>query len=143
MINKKDIAIIKLLRSNARIKLRQISYKTNIPFATVFQRMKKINTCVIKNTTILNYKKINYPINIIYTIKSSNINKNKIIEFLLKNNNVNNIYSITGSHNILIEAFFIDLNEADIFYEDLTIFNPLKIDQYQIINELKKEEFFT
>lgn len=143
MIKEKDKRIIKLLRNNSRMKLKEISLELDMPITTVFERMKTIKKLILKNTSILDYKKINYPIKVIYGINAYDLNKDKIIQYLNKDKNVDNLFHCNGSYNILIEAFFVDLNEANEFYESLKLFYPMKITEHQVINDIKKEEFYT
>ena len=143
MVKEKDISIIKCLRNNSRSQLKEISESTGLPLTSVFDRIKKINPIIIKNTSLLNFNQIYFPITLIYGLKIQNVDNNGIIDFLSYNKNVNNIYRSSGVFNLIVEALFTSLKDANDFSEDLKKYDLIKMNEFQIIEEIKKEEFFT
>ena len=136
------IRMLKEFRRNSRSKLTDISKKTNIPVTTLFERMKTLNEYFIKNTTLIDFSKLDYPLMIMYIIKISDEMKERFKKDIEKNPNLNNMHRISGKYNYLIESYFKTLKEANEFYEFLNKYSD-SIIEHQIINEIKKEEFFT
>lgn len=143
MINENEKLLIRELRKNSRVQLTEISETIKMPITTIFGKLKKISPIIIKNTSLLNFKKLSFPLTIIYTIKIKDSKKIKFLNFINNQKNINNIFRLSGSFNILIEAIFKDMNEAYNFEENILEFKPNKLKEYPVINEIKKEEFYT
>lgn len=142
MLKKKDQELIKCLRHNSRSQLKEMSKKTKIPITTIFERMKKIDNIIIKNTTLFDYSKMAYPIMIMYAFKIEEKYKKNINHFLNNNKNVNNVFRLNGGYNYLVEALFKDMKEANQFVEIIKESNPRRLIEHQIIEEIQKEEFY-
>jgi DNA-binding Lrp family transcriptional regulator len=143
MIKEKDFDIIKELRKNSRMHLKEIGKRIDMPLASVFERMKKIKNLIIKNTTILNYNQLFFPITIVFGLRINEYLKEDLYYFLKNSNNVNNFYRTSGVYNVLVEAIFVNLKQANDFSDKLKKFMPMKISEHQLIEEIKKEEFYT
>lgn len=142
-MKKEEEKILKLLRQNSRKQLTEISKDLDVAIATVFERLKRVNKNVIKNTTLFNFKEISYPITVVYALKIDDEKKDDLKYFLEHCSNVNNLFRSTNGYNFLLEAIFKDLSEEHNFSESIDSIGVKKKISHQIIQELKKEEFFT
>ena len=63
-MDQKDIQIIEILKSNARLTIKEIAKKVKLPITTVHNRIKKLElNSIIKNFTInLNYQELGKPL---------------------------------------------------------------------------------
>jgi DNA-binding Lrp family transcriptional regulator len=133
-IKEKDIEIIKCLRSNSRIQLKDISRKTSLPLTTVFERMKKVGSLVKRYYSVLDYQSLKHPINIFYLVRMEN---NRI----LLSSKINNIYRTNIRSTYLIEAYFMNMMQASEFCDEVCSMNGRILSEYPILGEIKREGF--
>jgi DNA-binding Lrp family transcriptional regulator len=148
MIYKKDgldireLKILSELRKNSRQSLTQISRKINIPVSTIFDKLIKLNNAIIKkNISLFDFDKLGYNIKVNFIVK--NPSKKHFKKFLLNKININSLYRINNYNNYHIECFFKNLNELEIFKEELIDLGIKDLKEYHVVEEIKKEEFFT
>jgi len=140
MLKQKDKAIIKHLRENSRKSLTKISKETNIPVSTIHDKLKRLESGVIKrHVSLIDFSKLNYSIKVHFVVRSEQ--KNKLKSFLMSHFSVNTISSVINNYDFYIECIFKDLKELDEFKEELQKFKIKDIQETMIVEELKKEDF--
>jgi Lrp/AsnC family leucine-responsive transcriptional regulator len=114
-LDKKDIAIIDILKQNSRMSIRDIAKKTNLRPSTVHQRITKLKkeNVIEKFTLKLDNKKVdeNFIVFILVKTKPNVILDNKIIQ----NKHVKEIFGLTGEHDLLLKLKFKDIEEFNDF----------------------------
>ncbi len=152
MLSNTDKQIISHLRKNARVPLTRLAEKLGMPISTIYDKVKHHEQNIIKkHTCLLDFPKLGYQAKTYIAVKlKDNPNKtaNKtdarklLQEFLFTNSNVNSLYRINYGHDFLVECIFRNIGEAEEFAEHLeSKFEIEKLHKFNIVNELKKEEF--
>lgn len=92
-MNPKDKIILTQLRQNARMTLTDMSKKTGIPIATIYDRMYQgLDQVIKKHIILLNYDKLGYHIHANIAIKVKKDRKPDFLGSMMKNLNVNSIF---------------------------------------------------
>ena len=144
LISKKELQIVCEFRQNARENLTRASRKLHIPVSTIYDRLKKYQgNLIIKHTAILDFKKLGFNIKVMMAFKSLKINRQEVIKFLHSHHRVNSIYRVSNNSDFMIEVIFKDLKELNNFTEKLETYTVKDIQQYYVVEDLKKEEFLT
>ena len=109
-----DSRIVHSLLKNSRITLSQMSRDIDVPDATVSNRLKKLETDVIKQyTVLLDFDKLDLKITSIIIIQTES-EKHKDVEKELSNlDEVSEVYSISGEYDILIKVWAHSLDELN------------------------------
>ncbi len=140
----KDLAILCRLRLNARENLTKMSRKTRIPVSTLHDRIKKYHGDVItKSTVLLNFQKLGYEFKVKVLLKTSAEKKEALEKFLFRSENVNNLYRVNNGYDYLAEAVFKNLSEFKEFTEKLKELGVNSVQEFLILEDLKKEAFLT
>lgn len=140
MLTEKEAILLKHLRQNSRKSLTEISKETNIPVSTLFDTLKKLESkAILKHVSILDFLKIGFGLKINFAIKSKQ--KQKLMDFLIKDKNVNSLSSLAEDYDLYAECIFKDLKDVIEFKEGLEQFEIDNIDEIFIIDEIKKEGF--
>ena len=125
MLDKKDMEILEVLRNHAKWTTHHISKKTLIPVTTVHNRIKKMERMgIIKGyTAILDHKKMGEVIAAFVFLDVSAENAAKRSEEILKElerfREVQEAYSITGDHDIIMRVCVQDTDNLNDFIEGL------------------------
>lgn len=108
-LDRKDRAIISILKDNARASIREISKKTGIRPSTVHQRIKRLlaDEVIEKFTLKLNDEKIGEGFTVYLLISGST--ERYLGDEIMKNDQVKGIYGITGEYDLLINMKFKDM----------------------------------
>jgi len=145
MISKKDAEIISHLRKNAREKITTISGKIDIPVTTIYDKVRAHEKKYIKkHTTLLDFPKIGMHARAHVSIKCDRGSREGLQKFLLEHPNVNSLYKVDFGTDFVAEVVFRNFREVQNFTE--TLEDGFRVDQIQtfnVIEELKKEEFMT
>ena len=124
MIDDKDLKILELLKSNAKLTTKQISKKTLLPITTVHNRIKKLeNLGVIKNySVVIDHKKLGKSIsayilmNINYVyLKEKKITKHQLAQQLSTHPMVDKISMVTGETDMVLKVIVNDVSQLDDF----------------------------
>ena len=124
MVDDKDLKILELLKSNARLTTKQISKKTLLPITTVHNRIKKLeNLGVIKNySVVIDHRKIGKTIsayilmNINYVyLKEKNITQHQLAQQLASHPFVDKISMVTGETDMILKVIVNDVSQLDEF----------------------------
>jgi|TARA_B100001964_G_C14252656_1_gene610694 DNA-binding Lrp family transcriptional regulator len=115
MLDKKDELIIKVLKENSRIPIRDIAKKTGIRPSTVHERIKKlIKKGVIEKFTLkLNNKAVGENFIVFMLIKGGTTEY--INTKIINNEKVRDIFGITGEYDLLLKLKFKDVEEFNKF----------------------------
>jgi len=145
-ISEKDVEIISHLRKNARNKVTTISRSIEMPVTTIYDRVKvQHNKGIIKKSVaLLDFNKIGFNSVSLIALKTNKHNKEELKEFLHNHSNINSLYRINNGHDFLAECIFEDANKLQDFIEETEWkFDLQPPAVFNIIHELKKEEFMT
>ncbi len=114
-LDKKDLAIIDILKQNARLSIRDISKKTNIRPSTVHQRITKLKKdgVIEKFTVKLNNSAVGEDFIVFMMIKTKPnvLLDNKVIN----NKHVKEVFGTTGEYDLLLKLKFKDVQEFNDF----------------------------
>jgi len=144
-ISNEDLQILCELRSNAREKLTTMSRRTKMPVSTIHERMKRWkDDFVLRYTVLLDFTKLGYPIKTKSMLKIDKSQRNEITEFLAKNRNINSVFKINNTYDLIVDACFRNMNDAENFFMDMEEnYKIKKRDTYYVLQEIKREGFMT
>ena len=123
-LDKKDEAILAILKENAKLSTQQIAKRTRIPITTVHNRVKKLEKGgVIKGyTVVLDNKKIGKPLAafILVTVDYKRLKEMKRSQYelaqqLLRHPAVESSAMITGASDIIIKLRARNIDELNDF----------------------------
>ena len=144
MLSKKELLIMSYFRKNARLNLTKISRDTGVPVSTIYDKLKKYEGSVIKkHTALVDFQKLGYELRVNVLLKSSNSTKAELCSFLLKFPNINSLLRINNGFDFLAEGIFRNMAEVQSFYEKLEKFNIQQIQEFFIIEDIKRESFLS
>ncbi|MBU0471373.1 MAG: hypothetical protein KKF89_06130 [Nanoarchaeota archaeon] len=125
------------LRENSRQSFAKISRELNISNSTTIEKYQKIKPLIIKHTTLANFSRFRQPIKTLMSITP--IDQEETIKWLSKRTELNNLYK-TANKNLLAETIFQTLKHKQEFIEEINQQGILIMEEYYIIEELKREE---
>ena len=144
MLTKKELLILTHLRADSRKSLAMISRETSIPISTIFDKVNKLGKNTIsKYSPLLDFQKLGFGIRINFALKANDKKKQEFKDFLLTNKNVNCILRLNNEFDFFVEAVFRDMKGVEEFSESLEKFKIKKKKEFFIIEDLKREDFFT
>jgi len=105
----KDYKIIKLLRENSRLSIRDIAKKTQIRPSTVHQRIQKLisNNVIEKFTLKLNNKAVEEDFIVFMYVTTSQ----DLPDTFFKNKHIKEAFGITGEYDLLLKLKFKDISQ--------------------------------
>ena len=114
-LDQKDLAILRLLQSNARVTVKEISDKVNLSTTPVFERIKWMEeTGVIKQyATLIDPAKLNKRLMVIVYVSLKQHNKtagSKFVKTINEMNEVLECYSISGEFDFMLKIVVEDMN---------------------------------
>ncbi len=115
-LDKKDLAILKLLQENARITVKEISEKIHLSTTPVHERIKRMEEQgVIKQyVTLLDHSKVKKGLMVICYVSLKEHNKNagnKFIKTIHELNEVTECYNISGEFDFMLKVVCEDMND--------------------------------
>lgn len=144
MISKKDAEIISHLRNNARKKITNISREMKIPVTTIYDRVKSYEKkFVTRHVSLLDFPKLGLHAKANIAIKVERDSREALQEFLMQHPNVNSLSKVNFGSDFLAEVVFRNTGEVQNFTEKLEKDFQSQIQVFNIIDELKKEDFLT
>lgn len=115
MLDKKDLAILEILREDSRMSIRGIAKKTNLRPSTVHQRLIRLKEKnVIERFTVkLDNKAVgrNFIVFLFVKTKPSILLDQKITS----NAHVSDVFGVTGEYDVLLKLKFKDVDEFNDF----------------------------
>ena len=114
-LDKKDLAILKLLQENARITVKEISQKIHLSTTPVHERIKWMEEQgVIKQyVTLLDHSKVKKGLMVICYVSLKEHSKNagnKFIKTIHELNEVTECYNISGEFDFMLKVICEDMN---------------------------------
>ena len=114
-LDKKDLAILKLLQQNARITVKEISEKIHLSTTPVHERIKWMEEQgVIKQyVTLLDHSKVKKGLMVICYVSLKEHSKNagnKFIKTIHELNEVTECYNISGEFDFMLKVVCEDMN---------------------------------
>ena len=101
-----DLAILRSLIKNSRITISQMSKEIDIPDATISNRLKKLETDVIKRYTLIpDWQKVGLEITSIIIMQTESERHELVKEELSRLEKVSEVYSVSGEYDILIKVW--------------------------------------
>lgn len=141
-VKNKSILILKHLRNNARKSFSTISQDTGIPITTVFDNYHKLvkNKVITRHTCLLDFKQLAFYFRSFVFIKARK--KDELLSFLKGHENVNSVYRI-NQYDFLVGTVFPTIKEFYVFLDDVSEFDILRLDMHDVVEQIKKENFFS
>ncbi len=117
MLDKTDKTILKELKNNSRISLKDMSKKTNIRPSTIHSRIQKlVKDNVIENFTITtNDSKLNEEFIVFVLVNADKEIKNTFFN----KREIKDVFGVTGSYDLIMKCKFSDINEFNKFILEL------------------------
>jgi len=136
-----DELILRHLRRNARKSFSLISRETGIPVTTVFDNYQKLEKSGIikKHASLLDFRKLGYYYRSFVFVKAKQ--SKELLSFLNDSKSVNSIFKI-GNYDYLVDTVFPSIKEFYAFLEVMRDLNLDKLEAHDVIEHVKKEEFF-
>ncbi len=139
-----DIVILTHLRQQGRVPLTALSRKTKLPVSTIYDRLKLHlhKGAILRYTTLLNFEKIGYATRAYILLAVDAADKEKLFSHLKNHPNVNSLFRINNSWNVLMECVFKDMIALETFIEQLE--SAFKVKQKQVhyvLDEVMREGF--
>jgi len=144
MVSVQDLLILSYLRQDSRVNLTAISKSTSVPVSTIFDKIKRYNTGLIKRSTVLiDFRKLGYNLKLTILLKVKPESRDSLRKFLESHFNVNSIYRVNNGFDFIIEGIFKNLIQVQDFEDALGQFDILSMQQYYILEEVKEEGFIS
>ena len=144
MLTKKELLILTHLRADSRKSLAMISRETSIPISTIFDKVNKLGKSTItKYSPLLDFQKLGFGLRVNFVLKANDKKKQELKNFLLTNKNVNCILRLNNEFDFFVETVFRDMKGLEEFSESLEKFKIKKKKEFFVIEDLKREDFFT
>ena len=146
MTQEKELQILAYMRKNSRMPLTEISRKINVPVSTIFDKLKEHTNkkTIHKYTIIYDFQQIGYTTKTIVLLKVDKEQKEQIKQYLIKNQNVNNLYKINNGYDFMMECIFRNLEEQEQFIEQLETKYRIKTKEtHYVISDIKRESFLS
>ncbi len=142
-VTPKDMTILRHLRLNSRMNLTTMSKKTGIPVSTIHDRLKtKLDGVLYKNTCIIDYETIGYPIRAQVLLRAPIDNRDELKSYLYAHTSVNSLFRINSGWDLMFDMIFKSLGESERFLEQLELkFKISKMNVHYIIERYKEESF--
>ena len=132
--------ILQALRQNCRVSVHALHKETKIRVITLYANLQRLrsNSIIRRNTVLLDFAKLDYPLHIIFYFDFYNESD---VKFLQKDN-LNTLFQLDLPHVFLAEAFFENGVQLDRFLNEIEgKTKPRKILFWQVKNELMRENF--
>ena len=140
----KDLWLLSFFRANARKPLTRISRETHIPVSTLFDKLKGYEKeIILKHTALIDFRKLGFEIRVGFLIKAIKGKRQEIENFLKKHYRINNLFRITNGYDYFVEAYFKDIDELQIFNDNLEEIGIEDKKDLFIVEEVKREAFLS
>lgn len=114
-LDKKDMAILKLLQENARVTVKVISEKIHLSTTPVHERIKRMeeNGVIKQYVTLVDQNKIDLNLMVICYVSLKEHSKNAGVKFIKTINELHEViecYSISGEFDFMLKVVCKDMN---------------------------------
>lgn len=139
-LNENHMKLLSFLRKNSRQSFADINKITKIPTSTLFDYywFLRKHEIIIKNSSLIDFKKLNYSMRVFVFIKVHK--KTKLLKFLNECNNINSISKLK-KFDFSFEIFFKSLEDSENFFEKINNFEIIKLQKYDVLENVMQEEF--
>jgi DNA-binding Lrp family transcriptional regulator len=144
-MEKRDLRILHHLRKDSGRPLTEASKESGIPVTTIYDRMNEFRKELIKKQTVLlDFTKLGLLVKTHLLVKAESDEREHIEEFLKEQACVNSLYRGNGSYDFMAECLFKNFLELHKFIEGMCKnFRIIELSNYNIVEEIKKEDFLT
>ncbi len=120
-----DLEIIRILRKNSKISIREIASLLKKAPSLIHSRIKKLekNSVIKEYTVIIDYSKLGYDVYALTLLQVDGAHIFEVEEALSREPNVKAVYDITGEYDIAVISVFKSVSELDAFIKK-TLRNP-------------------
>lgn len=143
-----DKKILNALQKNAKLNMKELADELNISRSPLYERVKRLEEkgYISHYSAILNKIKIGNPLTVFCKIgiqMCDHENYTRIIQELLKLDEVTECYSVAGDYELFIKVIVKDIEAYEHFrFEKLTTLSGLaKMDSQVMIHEFKSSTF--
>jgi len=142
-IDETDKKILNVLLEDSRLSYRQIAKNIGVSVATVMHRVNNLeNNKIIRNyTTIVDYEKLGYDIEVIFEIRISKGKLFEVEEKIATHPNVFAVYDITGEFDAAILARFQSRRQMDAFLKKMQTYPFVERTMTKVILNTIKEKY--
>jgi len=142
-MDEKDYLFIAELRKNARASLTNISKKIHVPISTLFDRLKEHQkTLITKHVSLLDFTQLGYVCNALTIFKVVKEDRDKLKNYLLHHDHVNNIARINNGYDFMVEVIFKNVKDLEDFLEAIEgKHRIIEKSVYYIIEQISRETF--
>ncbi|ACS90042.1 MULTISPECIES: Lrp/AsnC family transcriptional regulator [Thermococcus] len=151
-LDKIDIKLLSMLQEDSNISIRELSKTVNLKMSELHKRIKRLeeNGVIKKFTVLLNPEKLGFNLTAFMLAKIEGKNSSYVINKLIKNPHVLEVYKVTGDYDMLLKVKFKSINEFHEFLDtiakieeivDSTSMVVLKIHKEVVEIPLRSEEF--
>ncbi|MFD1739456.1 Lrp/AsnC family transcriptional regulator [Bacillus salitolerans] len=129
MIDETDRLIIKALKENGRMMMKELGKSVHLTGQAAANRVMKLEEQgIIEGYTIkVNNAKIGKPIQAFLNIYTRGLEHKPLLDFFQNQDCIQNIYKISGEGCYMIEVFSSSHQELDTFLEELSIYANYKV----------------
>jgi len=140
-MKRKYLNIIIELREDARIGLKEISQKLNIPISSVHAIIQNIMPRYIqKYITLIDYPHIGLHGQAHVVLKAGRGKYQDLKEFLIRCKNLNSLQSVNNGYNFMIEIVMDSQKEVYDFIDDMEKLFRIKSKIYWMLEDIKREK---
>ncbi len=144
-IIKKDLILFSELRRNARESLTRLSRRTRIPVSTLHDRLKlHTGSLIKKNCALIDFSKLGFSTRATVLLKVNPQKRKELMEYLIKNKNVNTLLRVNNDYDFMVELIFKNLKESEDFIDNLEEnYDITDKKTCYIVDEIKREDFMS
>ena len=145
-LRKKELEILKHLRSNARHTVTAIGKKLGVPRTTVFEKIKKFKKLglIDRFTCIVDFNQLGHSICAYVLFKSEPAQKEALGEALRTNGNTNNVVKLGNDFDYMASFVFSNMNDLHSFLDLIAgKYNVRETKILYIAKDLKREGFMS
>ena len=115
MVDKMDLAILKLLQKNARITVKEISAEVHLSTTPVHERIKRLeqNGVITQYATLVDKNKVNRGLMVICYVSLKEHSKNAGVKFIKAIHELHEViecYNISGEFDFMLKVACADMN---------------------------------
>ncbi len=139
-----SLRILRELYKNSKITYKKLSKKVGISTTSCYHKVRDLEKQgIIKAYTIeIDAKKLGFPVKTIIEVKTRTGVSTEVVKVLGKYPNIFKIYGITGDKDVVIEAYFRNIEELDLFLKRIREICPdiKDTETHIVLNEHRNAE---
>jgi DNA-binding Lrp family transcriptional regulator len=141
-VDEKELALLAVLRENARASLLEVAKKIGMPVSTAHDKVHRYHgKVIVKHTALLNFEKLGLTRACI-AVKTTETSRPRVQGFLSSHRGVNNLHKINSGYDFMAEIVGTDEKEIEDFTNELkTVPGVLDTVKFTIVEDILREEF--